>query len=377
MKYFNNAGAGLMSDNTFNTIVTHLQNERTYGAIQAANMVKSQTDDFYEIAAKMLNANRTEIAFIDSASRGWNLIINGMRVDSDTTIITLKSEYGTNLLALYNLVNKTKCKLIVIDCNIDGSFSMNAVEEALKNPNPILAVSHVAAQGSIINPVEDLGRLAMKYSALYIVDGCQAVGQLVVDVQKIGCHAYITAGRKWLRGPRGTGILFVKNDSRLRTPVVDLASSDLVFNDNQEAVDISIRSDAKQYELWEKNISNVLGLRNAIYEYIEFGIEKASSIISLKGNQIRKAIANNPNLQLVGDVVSLSGTSAFYLNDPTRELFVKEQFDSNGFTISCVCDWDCPTFFPKNGSKYIFRVSVHYYTEQNDIDEICALITSL
>lgn len=376
-KYFNNAGAGLMSENTFNTIIQHIQEERIEGAIKAANNKKGETEDFYAIAAKMLNADKSEIAFIDSASRGWNLVIYGMEVNENSTIITLESEYGTNLLAIRDVVNKTKCKLIIIKCDISGHFSMNDIEAALKNPNPILAVSHVAAQGSIINPVVELGELAKKYSALYIVDGCQAVGQLVVDVKKILCHAYITAGRKWLRGPRGTGILYIKNDKRLRTPIVDLASASLVFDYQHKPIDITIRSDARQYELWEKNIANLLGLRTAIYEYLEFGMEKASAIISQKANLIRKAIIKNEKLQLVGDAESLSGTSAFYLKNPVEEEKVKALFENSGFTISCVCDWDCPIFFPQNGAIYIFRVSVHYYTDENDISEICELINHI
>lgn len=377
MKYFNNAGAGLMSDKTFNTIVKHMQEERTVGAIKAANDKKAETEDFYSIAAKLLNADKSEIAFIDSASRGWNLITYGMTVNENSTIITLESEYGTNLLTIRDIVDKTKCNLIIIKCDISGHFSMNDIEAALKNSNPILAVSHVAAQGSIINPVEELGELAQKYSALYIVDGCQAVGQFAVDVKKIQCHAYMTAGRKWLRGPRGTGILYVKKDKRLRTPIIDLASADLVFDDNHKAIGLTIRPDARQYELWEKNTANVLGLRSAIYEYLDFGVEKASSIISKKANQIRSAIVQNNKLQLVGDTVSLSGTSAFYLKNPVEEEKVKALFEQCGFTISCVCDWDCPIFFPQNGASYIFRISVHYYTDQDDIIEMCDLINHI
>lgn len=377
MKYFNNAGAGLMSENTFATIVQHMQDEMSVGAMKAANDKKNETEDFYVVAAKMLNADKSEIAFIDSASRGWNLIVYGMRVDENSTIITLESEYGTNLLTIQDIVEKTKCKLTVVKCNIDGSFSMEDVEKALDCPNPILAVSHVTAQGSIINPVEELGELASRYSALYIVDGCQAVGQLVVDVKKIQCHAYITAGRKWLRGPRGTGILYVKKDERLRTPIIDLASADLAFDDTHEVVGLTVRSDARQYELWEKNIANVLGLRNSIYEYLDFGMERASTIISNNANQIRSAITGNAKLQLVGDAISLSGTSAFYLINPDSENEVKKAFELAGFTISCVCDWDCPLFFPQNGANYIFRISAHYYTDQNDISEICELISRI
>ena len=373
MKYFNNAGAGLMSDETYESIINHMQEERKNGAIAAANNKKIEVENFYEISAQLLNANSNEIAFIDSASRGWNLIMYGIHIDKSCTIVTLESEYGTNLLTIFDIVKRTQCNLIIIKCEIDGSFSMTDVENAIKMPNSILAVSHVAAQGSIVNPVEKLGELAKKQGALYIVDGCQAVGQLKVDVKKINCHAYITAGRKWLRGPRGTGILYVKSNSPIRSPQIDLSTADLVF-EGEKPIDLVIRSDAKKFELWEKNIANLLGLRNAISEYLDYGIDKASEEISQKGNQIRKAIISNENLQIVGKKESLSGTSAFYLKNPKFEEGIKEAFSKAGFTISCVCDWDCPIFFPKNGSKYIFRISTHYYTNPTDIQDMCDFI---
>lgn len=376
--YFNNAGAGIMSESTFTTVTDHMNLEMSIGAYKASNTKINEVNMFYSLAANLLNAySKDEIAFIDSASRGWNLVMYGLKITETDTIVTLSSEYGTNLLTIYDIAKRTHCSVKTIECNEEGIFNLDDVEQALKCGGNILAVSHVVAQGSIVNPVVELGALAKKYNATYIVDGCQAVGQMRVDVQKINCCAYVTAGRKWLRGPRGTGILYVRKDAPIHTPQIDLASADLVFDEFGSVIDVKVRKDAKQFELWEKSIASLLGLENAIQEYLDYGIERAAKEICEKANYIRNYIANNPNLILVGSEVSTTGVVGFYVKNPKQEDMVKEMFEKRNFIVSYVCDWDCPVFFPKNGVKYVFRISPHYYTRNEDIQAICNLIQEL
>ena len=376
-KYFNNAGAGLMSQKTYNSIDEHLQLEMKIGAYKAATVKANSISQFYNLSAQLFGAEHPEeIAFIDSASRGWNLVMYGINITSKDVIITLASEYGTNLLTIYDIAYKTGCSVKVIPCDDSGRFSIDDVEKEIKSGGTVLAVSHVAAQGSIVNPVLELGRLANKYGIIYVVDGCQAVGQIPINVKEIGCNAYVTAGRKWLRGPRGTGVLYVKSGSPIRSPQIDLASSDLVFDQTGSVCGLKIREDAKQFELWEKSTASVLGLNNAIFEYLHYGEEKASSEIIAKSNIIRKCISQNKNLHLVGMPDSITGVSSFYLRDSSQEEYVKNIFDTNNIIISLICDWDCPVFFPK-GINYIFRISPHYYTSKKNIEEICSVIDGI
>lgn len=254
---------------------------------------------------------------------------------------------------------------------------MDDVEKALQSGGTVLAISHVAAQGSIVNPVVELGKLAKKYGVKYVVDGCQAVGQMEVDVQKINCCAYVTAGRKWLRGPRGTGFLYVRRNAPIHTPQIDLASADLVFDKLGSVVDVKVREDAKQFELWEKSTASLLGLANAIQEYWDYGIDVAAQEIYAKANYIRNCVSLNPNIALVGSEDSKTGIVGFYMRKPEQENIAKEKIEKERFIVSYVCEWDCPVFFPKNGVQYFFRVSPHYYTEKRDVQAICNLIQRL
>ena len=376
-KYFNNAGAGLMSQGTYNTVIEHMQLEMEIGAYKAATEKANSISKFYSLSAKMLHADfPEEIAYVDSASRGWNLILYGLPITSKDIIVTLASEYGTNLLTIYDIAHKTGCSVRIVPCDEIGNFDINDVENELKAGGTVLAVSHVAAQGSIVNPVIELGHLTTKYGALYIVDGCQAAGQIPINVKDIGCTSYITAGRKWLRGPRGTGILYVKKGSPIHTPQIDLASSDLIFDRCRVVSGLKIREDARQFELWEKNTAAFLGLANAISEYLEYGEAKVSEDVLFRANLIRKHIIQNRKLSIVGEAESLSGVSSFYLKDASLEDSTKKRFEHEGFIISIICDWDCPLFFPKEATS-IFRISPHYYTSKEAVEDVCRLIDSI
>lgn len=377
INYFNNAGSGIMSKATFSTITNHLQREMEIGAYRAATEKANELSNFYKLSAQLLNAASTsEIAFVDSASRGWNLAIYGLSLSPSDSIVTLSSEYGTNLLTIYDISKRIGCAVRVISCDEYGNFDLCDVEKALNEGGTIIAISHVAAQGSIVNPVEEIGKLAKKYGAKYIVDGCQAVGQMKVDVQRIGCDAYVTAGRKWLRGPRGTGILYVKSDSSIHSPQIDLASSDLIFDERNCVSGVKVRDDAKQFELWERNIASVLGLTNAISEFIQIGENNISSAVTTNANIIRNHIASNSHLHLVGEKDSLSGIASFYLTDSSQETIKKSVFEENNIILSIICDWDCPLFFPKCASS-IFRISPHYYTDKDSINNVCRIIDLL
>lgn len=376
-KYFNNAGAGVMSEKTFGVITDHLRLEMNIGGYSAAKEKNVEVAEFYDLSAKLLNAaSSKEIAFIDSASRGWNLVMYGLHISSADTIITLSSEYGTNLLTIFDIAKKSNCSVKIIPCDNSGKFDLSDVEEALASGGTVLAVSHVAAQGSIVNPVLALGRLAEKYNATYIVDGCQAVGQIKVDVQQIKCAAYITAGRKWLRGPRGTGLLYVKSGSSIRTPQIDLASADLVFGADGAVTGVSVRTDAKQFELWEKSTASLLGLTNAIAEYLDYGEDRANIQIVRKADVIRESISANPKLQLVGERHAPVGIAGFYLINPSEEERMKTILADCNYNVSYMGTWDCPMAFPKNGANSIVRISPHYYTSDDAVNSLCHLLSS-
>ncbi|MDR1002886.1 MAG: aminotransferase class V-fold PLP-dependent enzyme [Oscillospiraceae bacterium] len=375
--YLNNAGASIVSDATFNAVVSHMQLERGVGAYVAAQKRKNELAAFYSSVATLINATEpSEIAFVDSASRGWNLAIYGLRLSSNDTVITLSTEYGTNLLTLVDYTKKIGAKLEIIQCNRDGSFQLSDLESKLMKGASVIAISHSVAQGSIINPVYEIGQLAKKYNAVYIVDGCQSVGQMPIDVQAMQCDAFMVSGRKWLRAPRGTGFLYVRTGAPINATQIDLASADLTFGDNGEITGVRIVNGSKHFELWERNIASVLGFAVAIDELLAGNQNDIYNSIYKKASSLRQAVLDNHKLHLVGSSVAKTGIVGFYAVDRNCEEHIKRVFSDNDIVISTISDWDCPLVFPKDASC-IFRLSPHYYTEDKDISYVAKLIATL
>lgn len=366
-----------MSRKTFEVISGFLQEEMNFGAMQAAATAKNKIDAFYIRAAQLINCDKNNIAFADSASRAWNIAVYGCKINPGDVILTLSSEFGTNLITLYDLANKTGAELKIIDCDPNGYFSVDEFENILKQGVKLVALSHAAAHGSIVNPVELIGKLTHKYGAIYIVDGCHAVGQIEVNILKINCDVYLTTGRKWLRGPRGTGFMYVNPNTAISPTQLDLAVADLILDGNNNIRSIKIRQDAKKFELWERSIANLLGLSNSINECLDYGVDKISKLVTLYGNLIRKAVHDNDNLVLIGSLESPSGVVGFYLLDPSKEHTVADLFAKENVTISSMSDWDCPLHFPQNGASKIFRVSAHYYTPLYSVEKVINIIKQL
>jgi len=378
LHYLNNAGAGLMSSNTLDVIIGHLQRERNIGAYLAAQESRSQIEEFYNRAANLVNAaNPNEIAFMDSASRGWNMALHGAELCSRDHIVTLASEFGTNLITLFDRARQVGATVQVIQCDSTGNFSIDEVATALNKGARMIAISHAAAHGSIVNPVHEIGTLAKQYGAIYIVDGCQAVGQIPVDVRSIQCDAYISTGRKWLCGPRGTGFLYIRASSPFRTPQLDLASADLVLDTELKVLGVDVRTDARQFELWERNVASMIGLSSAMAEYLEQNQSTIAARIHALANRLRTVVSENSNLNLLGRLDSESGIVGFYLTDPTREESVRDKFEQEGLGISTMNDWDCPLHFPRNGATTIFRLSPHHYTPDSSVITACEILSKI
>lgn len=373
--YLNNAGSSLMSHETINSVIDHLSLECRVGGYRAASMCELQIEDFYGLAAKLVGApSSTCIAFMDSASRAWNMALYGLPLCDGDEIVTLSSEFGTNLVSIFHFASKVGAKVTVLECDPSGFFDMSELRKCLERGARLIAISHVAAHASIVNPVEEIGKLVAQFEALYLVDGCQAAGQMDIDVVEIGCHAYTATGRKWLRGPRGTGFLYVKESSLISPLYVDLASADLAFGNDGKPSGVTIGSDARRFELWERSIASMIGLKVALSQYLALDQNDVHARMRTASLDLRKCISANSNLKLIGNEASNSSIVGFYTLDPSREDALKRAFEDAEIQISTMGDWDCPMHFPKNGAGSIFRLSPHYYTEHDTVDLAKAVI---
>jgi selenocysteine lyase/cysteine desulfurase len=376
--YLNNCAAGLPDRKMLSVVTRYLKKERRLGVLEAEIASSGQIQEFYENARRLINAeSASEISFVDSTTRAWNLAFYGLNLKSGDEIVTLSSEFGTNLVTTYDYANRVSAKVRVVKCDETGDFSLEEFENYLKAGAKFITVTHVAAHGSIINPVEKIGKLAKRYGAMYLVDGCQSAGQIPVDVQKIGCDAYTVTGRKWLCGSRGTGFLYVRSSalSSINATQLGWMTSELAFDKKRNVVGVKVVDEAKKFELWEKNVASLLGFSYCIKKSISRNGKLGR--IGESANKIRAVVVENPNLKLVGKAKSASGVVGFYLTSPKHEAAALERFKEAKMVISVVSNSAYPLHFPNGSVKKIFRLSPHFYTSDKTVDRACRVVSRL
>jgi selenocysteine lyase/cysteine desulfurase len=369
-RYLNNAGAALPSDTTLRTQIEFLQDEAKLGATVAAAQAQQGVREFYDLAAELVGeSDPTRIAYMDSASRAWDMALYGSGLSNGDRIVTLSSEFGTNLISLHHYAAQVGAEVDILPVNLDGTFDLARMRDLVEG-SALVAISHVAAHGSIVNPVEAIGNLCRQFGTTYLVDGCQALGQFRVDVHAIDCDAYTATGRKWLAGPRGTGFLYVRSGSRFRTPYVDLANAALVYDGT---VSVRVNETAKQFELWERSVAGLLGLSSAIRETMRtLADDQLAKSWQDAATRLRASVVANPKLTLIGEPVSQSHITGLIAERNVMDHLLRE-FEQIHLAVSVMGRYDAPVHLP-DGATRIIRLAPHYYTPLEVVDAAIEVI---
>jgi selenocysteine lyase/cysteine desulfurase len=373
--HLNNAGAALCSRATIDTVVAHLELEGRIGGYEAAERRAPQLDAARRDLAELLGASPDEVALTGSDTASWTkafwgfVMTGGLR--TRRRIVVDRAVYNSHHLAVLQAVRHLGLTVEVVDPGDDGPVDLVALSSMLGPDVGLLTVTHVPTHSGVVAPVQEIGELARAADVPYFLDACQSVGQLRVDVAEIGCDVATLTGRKWLRGPRGTGALYVRADvlDRFDPPGVDASSAQWSVHGD----DYALAADATRFEEFETAVAARLGLGTSVAELLASGIDRVERRIRELADHLRSRIDASPGLHGEDPVGPRSGIVTFSVAGRQAD-DVAQQLSSAGINVSVSRAANSRLDFDARGLDTVVRAAPHVY---NTVDELEMLVEAV
>ncbi len=368
--HFNSAGASLMPKPVYDAVCHHLRIENSVGGYEAERRAKDDLEAFYSEFAGLLNASPDEIAYVENATRAWDMAFYGLPLSEGDRILTHGSEYASNYLALLQQARRRKLHIDLIPSDASGQIDVNAMPALITDRTKLIAITHVPTQGGLINPAAEVGKIARKYGVTYLLDACQSVGQLDIDVEKIGCDILSGTGRKFLRGPRGTGFLYVRRGmiEKVDPPFVDLHSATWLDEKSYQ-----LAPGAKRYENWESYVAGRVGLMVAVRYARNLGLPAIEQRTRQLADSLRHELGNVRGVT-VHDLGKEKCGIVTFTKEGVSPGNMAERLVSQGMNISVSAATSAQLDLGRRGLDAVARASVHYFNTDTEIERFVEAI---
>lgn len=384
--HFNAAGDSPMPLCVLQKVKNALQCEHELGGYAAAEEVFER--DFarvYELVGELINCSPNNVALVDSATTAWTRAFYSIAFQPGDVILTCPCEYASNYVAILQQAKKTGAVVLVIPSSADGTVSVEGLVEMLEEHRGkvrAVSVTWIPTNGGVVNDAQAIGSAITSHGcgAVYLLDACQAVGQVSVDVQLLQCHVLSATGRKYLRGPRGTGFLYVSPSGLKLLP--DPATLDLwsaPFSEHRDSDDAacmySVATSARRYEQWEKNVAGLLGMGEAVHHLLHTVGTGTFAQISQRACELREELKKNENVVLwdLGSSESKQtrcGIVTFSVTGVEADS-VKRGLRNSGIFVSISCPTSTPLDAARRSLPRLVRASVHYFNTVGEIVTFC------
>jgi selenocysteine lyase/cysteine desulfurase len=348
-------------------MVDFLHEEALYGGYETEAKYRTQLDHTHTLIAQLINAHPDEIALVENASAAWDIAFNGLHFQPGDEVITSEMEYASNVLGLLNAQKMVGIVIKMIPNDAQGNFPLSALEAAITPKTKLIAVTHVPASSGNVLPVVAIGEIARKHNIVYLLDACQSAGQMPVDVQAIGCDMLAVTGRKYLRGPRGCGFLYVRKQmvNKLKLLFFDART---VSSMNQQG--FVIREDARRFEWFEKHPAVVLGLHKAVEYVLGIGVERIWKRIQHLAFLFRQRLREMDGITVHDQGDELCGIITFSISGVTAAE-VRTKLAGKNINVNIGFAKSTLYYMNRKGLDGIVRASVHYYNTEEEIEKVC------
>lgn len=372
--HLNNAGAALPPTAVTEAVIAHLRAEAAMGGYEAAAEAGERLDAVYPSIARLIGCAPDEIAVVENATHAWDMAFYSLPFAPGERILTARCEYASNVIAYLQMAARTGAVVEVVDDDEHGQLCVadlrRRLDDARRGRVALVAMTHVPTQGGLVNPAEEVGAATREAGVPFLLDACQSVGQLDVDVARVGCDLLSATGRKYLRGPRGTGFLYVRRAwvERLDPPFLDLHAATWTGPDSYQ-----VRSDARRFENWEGNVASKLGLGVAVDYALEWGLAAIEARVVPLAEGLRERLHALPGVAVHDLGRRRCGIVTFTVDGvPAPE--VSERLREQGVNTSVISPTSAQLDLPRRGLEEVVRASVHYYNTEDELDRLVAAL---
>ncbi len=371
--HLNNAGAALLAQPTLDAMTAQLSLEAEIGGYEAAAAVRDAVAATYAAIAELVGGRDDEIALFDNATHAWNAAFYSIPLRPGDQILTGRAEYGSNVLAYWQAARRAGAEVIVVPNDEYGQLDLAALDRLAGERTRLIGVSHVPTSGGLVQPAAAIGRIARGCGALYLLDATQSAGQFPVDVNAIGCDMLTGTGRKFLRGPRGTGFLWVRTAAldRLDPFVAEIGSA--TWDGHQG---FTWAPGAGRFDSWEHSYVNVLGLGAAVRQALDLGLDAIGQRSVALGARLRGQLAELPGVT----THDLGQARCAIVTAKIEKIPVGEAaaaLSRAGVNVSTTVPEDNPLDTQDRGVHPLIRFSPHYYNTEAEIDRATELVAGL
>jgi len=371
--HLNNAGASLMPAPVLDAVIDHLRLETQIGGYEAAAATRDRLEAVYASAGQLLNCDPSEIALFENATRAFNAVLYAIPFAPGDRIVTGRAEYCSNYMAYLHLASTRGVEIVVVADDVHGQIDLDQLGRTLDEGARLVALTHVPTSGGLVNPAAAVGQVARETNTPFLLDACQSVGQMPIDVQEIGCDYLSAAGRKFLRGPRGTGFLYVRSERvmDLHPAAIDLGGAEWTRLDGYD-----LRPDARRFETWEASHALRLGLGRAIDYALTLGVDAIWARVRQLADELRVQLSAIPNVTQHDLGTTRCGIVSFSVEGSAPD-HVRDALASQRVTVDLASVEDTRLDLEARGLKQFLRASVHYFNTEDEIARACRLISSL
>jgi selenocysteine lyase/cysteine desulfurase len=371
--HLNNAGASLQPAPVLDAVFAHLRREADTGGYEAALEATDALHRPYTAAAGLLGCEPGEIAVVESATRAWQAAFGAVPLEAGHRLLTSTAEYGSNYLQMLHSARRRGVSVEVIPDDENGQVSVDALAATIDERVKLVAITHVPMGRGVVNPAAAVGRITRAAGVPFLLDACQSLGHVPIDVDAIGCDFLSATSRKFVRGPRGVGLLYARTatTAALEPALIDLSSASWTSRDGYV-----LQPGGLRFESFEISTAAKIGFGVALGYALEWGLDAIWERLRTLGARLRNGLAALPGVE-VHDPEGAHCAIVTFSVAGWRPADVREALGHAGVNVSVVDAATAHLDFDQRGLTAVVRASVHYYNDDDDLERCWQAVAAL